>query len=242
MEENNVKMIRQWIKPKRSRILIDVNTQKDFFLADGSVCIRNHRRVLAHIRRMIAWARRNNIPVISTCEVYSNNNNGGNGANYCLDGTDGQKKITYTLLNNRISFPADNSADLSRDVLRQYRQVILHKRCFDPFDEPRIDRLLSELRAKEFVLIGASAEGAVAAMALGLLLRGKRVTVITDAVGSHDKNDSKMAFRKMKAKGARLVETKRFAGNSHLKSVGICSCQMCHGRTRKTPLGVKADY
>jgi len=131
---------------------------------------------------------------------------------------------------------------LSRDILRRYRQVVLHKRCFDPFDEPRIDRLLSELRAKEFVLIGASAEGAVAAMALGLLLRGKRVTVVTDAVGTHDKRESKLAFRKMKAKGARLVETKKFAGHSHLKNIGICTCQICHGRPPKAPLGVKSEY
>ena len=165
-------MIRQLLKRRRRHVLIDVNTQRDFFLAEGNACIRNHRRVLGRIRRIMAWARRRNIPVISICEVYPNHN-GENEVEYHIDGTDGQKKIRYTLLSNRISFVADDSTDLPTDLLQRYRQIILYKRCLDPFDEPRIDRLLSEMRADEFILIGASTEGAVKATALGLLQRGK---------------------------------------------------------------------
>jgi len=122
---------------------------------------------------------------------------------------------------------------LPRDMLRKYGQIILNKRCTDPFNEPRIDRLLSEVRASEFVLIGTSIEGAVMATALGLLQRGKKVTVVIDAIGSHNKNEADMALRKMEAKGARLVETKRLAGVSHLKLVGVCDCQSCRGLSRK---------
>jgi len=221
-------MILQLIRARRRRILIDINTQKDFLLAGGKACIRNHRRVLSHIRRIMAWARANNIPIISTVEVYPDNN--GNGAiDYCIDGTEGQKKIRYTLLSNRVCFPADGSTDLPRDMLRCYRQIILHKRCLDPFDEPRIDRLLSEVRANEFILVGASAEGAVMATALGLLQRAKAVSIVVDAVGSHNKREARLALRKMEAKGARLIETKRLAGTSHLRHVGICDCKSCRG-------------
>jgi len=224
-------MILQFIRARRRQILVDINTQKDFLLAEGKACIRNHRRVLAHIRRVMAWARCRNIPVISTAEVYSNSNGGA--IDYCIDGTEGQKKIRYTLLSSHISFPADGSTDLPRDMLRQYRQVILHKRCVDPFDEPRIDRLLSEVRANEFILIGACVDGAVMATALGLLQRGKRVSVVVDAVGSHSKREAKLAFRKMEAKGARLIETKRLAGTSHLRHVGICNCRSCRSEHEK---------
>ncbi len=82
-------------------------------------------------------------------------------------------------------------------MLRQHRQVILHKRCVDPFEEPRIDRLLSEVRANEFILIGTSVEGAVMATALGLLQRGKKVVVVADAVGSRNKREAKLALRKV---------------------------------------------
>ncbi len=233
-------MILQLVRSRRRQVLIDIDTQRDFLLAEGHACIRNHRRVLAHIRRVIAWARHQNVPIISTCDVFPNDNNNG-GINYCIDGTNGQKKIGYTLLHNRISFAADGNTDLPRDMLRRYRQIVLHKRCVDPFDEPRIDRLLSEVRANEFILIGADAEGAVKATALGLLQRGKNVSVIIDAVGTHDNNEAKMALRKMKAKGARLIETRRLAGTSHLRLVGVCHCESCRGVTRKAAMSDEED-
>ncbi len=226
-------MIRQLLRARRRQVLIDVNTQRDFFLAEGNACTTNHRRVLANIRRVMAWARNRHIPVISTCEVYSNNN-GGSEVNYCLDGTEGQKKVSYTLLANHINFSADGNTDLPRDLLRRYQQVILHKRCPYPFDEPRIDRLLSEMQASEFILIGASAEGAIQAMALGLLQRGKKVSIVTDAVGSRDKKKAKLAFRKMKAKGAAFTETRKLAGKSHLRLVGACHCKTCQKNAEKT--------
>lgn len=231
-------MMLQMVRAKRRQVLVDVNTQRDFFLADGVVCIRNHRRVLAHIRRLMAWARRRDIPIISTCEVYADGN-GHNGEphNYCIDGTDGQLKIPYTLLGNRVVFTADGSTDLPRDMLRRYQQVVLHKRCVDPFDEPRIDRVLSEVCVAEFIVMGATAEGAVKAAVLGLLQRGKRVSVVIDAVGYHDNREAKMAFRKMEAKGAKLIETRRLAGISHLRMVGACHCESCQRMLQKVTVG-----
>ena len=219
-------MIRQLLKRNRRQILIDVNTQKDFLLAHGSVCVRNHRRVLVNIRRIVAWARKNNVSVISTCEVYPNHN-GASAMDHCLDGSDGQKKIRYTILDDHADFPADGHSDLPLDVLRKHRQIILHKRSTDPFSEPRIERLLSEVWADEFILIGASTEGAVEAMALGLLQRGRKVKIVVDAIGSHDIRRARLALRKMEAKGAKPIETKKLAGTSHLRQVGICNCNAC---------------
>ena len=227
-------MILQLVKSRRKQILVDIDTQKDFLLARGKACIRNHRRVLAHIRRVMAWARSQQIPIISTAEVYPNNN-GENTIGYCIDGTDGQKKVRYTLLSDRVSLAADGNTDLPRDMLRQHRQIILHKRCVDPFDEPRIDRLLSELRASEFILVGACLEGAVKMTALGLLQRGKKVTVVIDAVGTHNNREAKLALRKMETKGARLIDTRKLAGTSHLRQVGVCDCESCRGLGRKSP-------
>jgi len=238
-------MILQLLKKQRRHVLIDIDTQRDFLLAEGNACIRNHKKVLARIRRMMAWARIGDIPVISIAEVYPNNNNNNNGGskiNHCVDGTDGQRKIRYTLLSSRASFPADDSTALPADLLWAHKQVILHKRCTDPFDEPRIDRLLSEMRADEFILIGASTEGAVKATALGLLRRGKNVKVVVDALGSHNKREAKLALRKMETKGAKLIETKNLAGVSHLRQVGICNCESCRGRATTKPVKIRIEH
>jgi len=211
-------MILQLHPKRRCHLLIDIDTQKDFLLPTGRACVRNQAEVLANIRQVMAWARREKVPVISTAEVYPNNN-GCSEISYCLDGTEGLKKLPCTLLSDRVSFPADNKNALPTDILLAYRQVILHKRCMDPFDEPRIERLLSEVQADEFVLIGAGTEDAVKATAIGLLHRGKKVKIIVDALGSHNRREAKLALRKMEAKGAKLVKTKDIAVLSHLRSI-----------------------
>jgi nicotinamidase-related amidase len=225
-------MILPLVKTRYKQILLDIDTQKDFLLINGKACVKNHRRVLANIRRMMAWARTNGVCIISTAEVYANHN-GESLPDYCLDGTEGQRKIHYTLVNNRISFTADGNTDLPKDIFKKYNQVILHKRCVDPFDEPRIDRLLSEIRTNEFIIVGTSLEGAVKSTALGLLQRGKKVTIVLDAIGSHNIAEAKLAIRKMETKGAKIVETRKLAGSSHLKLVGACNCESCRGLTRK---------
>jgi len=222
-------MILQMVRARRRQVLVDINTQRDFLLANGNACIRNHRRVLGHIRRMMAWARTNEVPIISTCEVSANGN-----SRIAYDNGNGFAKIPYTLHSNRLSFSADNNTDIPQDILRRYKQVILPKRCVDPFAEPRIDRLLSEVRAGEFILIGTTTEGAVQAMALGLLQRHKTVSVIVDAVGARDNHEAKMAIRKMEAKGASIIETKRIAGTSHLSQVRACNCSSCLRVVTKT--------
>lgn len=203
----SLKMILQLHPKHRCHLLIDIDTQKDFLLAAGSARVRNHRKVLANINRVMAWVRRENVPVISIAEVYPNNN-GYSTTGFCRDDTDGQKKLLCTLLKDRVSFPADNKNALPANILRAYRQVILHKRCIDPFDEPRIERLLSEVVADEFILIGTGTEDAVKATAIGLLQRGRKVRIIVDALGSHNTREAKLALRKMQAKGAKLIKTR----------------------------------
>lgn len=230
-------MFHQLGKTQRRQILIDIDTQRDFLLGGGRASIRNHKEVLANLRRMMAWARRKGIRIISTCETHRNNN-GYSAYDYCLDGTAGQQKIRYTILNRRASFAADSHGSLPFDLLLANRQIIFHKRCSDPFEEPRIDRVLSEVEADEFILIGAAAEGAVRATALGLLRRGKRVSIVVDAVGLYNKRDAKLAFQIMKAMGAKLTDTKEVAGVSHLKGTRICDCESCKVLRRSRALEI----
>jgi hypothetical protein len=53
---------------------------------------------------------------------------------------------------------------------------------------------------------------------------------VVDAVGTHNRKQAALAFRKIVAKGAKLTDTKSIAGRSHLRRVGICHCRACLGR------------
>ena len=228
-----VHMIRPILTLRKKRILIDVDTQKDFFLADGKACIRNHRRVLANIRRVMAWARRDQVRMISTVQCHNPNEHGGD---VCLMGTAGFSKVPYTLRNRRLTFETGDTTDFARDLLHDKDQVILCKRSVDPFDEPRAERILTEAQASEFVVIGGSTETSVLYTVLGLLTRGKTVSVLIDAVGSGEKSAAEIALRKMKAKGARLIESKSLFGPSSLRQVHACECDRCRGKLQKATL------
>ncbi|UCC97704.1 MAG: hypothetical protein JSW66_17900, partial [Phycisphaerales bacterium] len=51
--------------------------------------------------------------------------------------------------------------------------------------------------------------------------------VVVDALGSHDRKEAKLAIRKIRAKGAKVVSTRNLAGTSHLRRVGACGCRSC---------------
>ncbi|MHC4616569.1 MAG: cysteine hydrolase family protein [Planctomycetota bacterium] len=200
-------MIMPVIALGRKRIVVDVDTQRHFFTDRGTVCVRNHRQVLANILRVVNWARLQNIRMISTVQVLPGI------YPYCkshiIELGPGEK-IRYTLRKRYASFDAQDCTDLLPDILDRYDQLIFRKRCYDPFEEPRADRMLSELRADEFILIGALTEGAVKATAVGLLARQKNVTVLVDATGSYDKTTGEISLRVLAERGAKLIETHTF--------------------------------
>jgi nicotinamidase-related amidase len=191
-------------KMQQKRIIIDVDTQNHFFLDDGPVCVRDHKYVLDNIGKVLTWARSSHLHLISTMQV---SNGSAIYASSFLAGGFSVQKPACTLSRRRIQLDAVDCTDLPSGFIERYDQVIVHKRCHDPFAEPRADRLFTELEADEFIVVGAPTEGAVKATTLGLLARGKRVTVVMDATGPLSLPLARRALRQMKAKGARLVET-----------------------------------
>lgn len=212
-------MIMSAIPTGAKRIVVDVDTQRHFFLAEGRVCVCNHREVLANIRRVMAWIRMKNVHMISTMQIYTERTRH---EYFSSINGEGQKKLSYTLRNRYASFDAVDSTDLPPGTLEQHNQVVLLKRCFDPFVEPRIDRMLSEAEADEFILIGAAAEGAVKATAVGLLNRRKNVTLLVDAIGSYNQYAGEITMRQLLERGARLATIRTFLGYQPTPLSAVC--------------------
>ncbi|MHC4573025.1 MAG: cysteine hydrolase family protein [Planctomycetota bacterium] len=204
---------------RRKRVVVDIDTQKHFFTNNGTVCVLGHRRILANILRVINWARLKEVPIISTVQIFPRK------YPYCnsrIIDIDRPAKIDYTLRPRRTSFDAEDRADLLPEILDRYDQVIFYKRCLDPFEEPRADKMLSGLQADEFILVGALTEGAVKATALGLLARRKKVTVLVDATGSYDRAAGKVSFRLMQERGAHLTNTRTLLCSSCVPAARPC--------------------
>jgi len=196
-------MIMPAFKLRLRQIVVDVDTQTHFFRKDSSVCVQDHRRVLANVLRVVNWAQIRKVRRISTVQTFD-----GNGYRYLFAAARRPEKVGWTIRGRCHSFEASDCTDLLPGIFDDYEQLIFHKRCFDPFKEPRADRMLSELSADEFILIGAAAEGAVKATALGLLSRGKSVTILADAVGSYNTFKGQIAFRVILERGGNLIQTR----------------------------------
>ncbi len=191
------------------QILIDIDTQSHFFSHHSSVCIRNPRGILENVRKVMRWAQLHHIPTISTLQVHPNHS-----SDLAIPNTYRLSlcKPTCTVCRNHLLLPAVDTMDWSIDTWDRYDQIIIQKRCFDPFEEPRADRILTELPVEECILIGTPLEGAVKATALGLLVRHKRITLVTNAVGSLDRGAAQRMLNLMGAKGVRLIKANALIG------------------------------
>jgi len=205
------------LRRKPRRILIDVDIQFDHFALRPEV---NNSALLRNIRRLFAWARVHKVPTISTelCRRDLDAHKLESLRPLCIEGTSGQKKIPYTLMPHYKVYGPEASTDLPRHPFSEAQQIIFEKRTEDPFEHPRADRMLTEIRADELIIFGMDIECAIKATALGLRRRRKNVCIVTDAIFGFEKSQVSLALRQMEAKGVKPIKTSDLAGKSALLS------------------------
>lgn len=191
------------------RILLDIETQRDFFVQGGS-CYDSTRSTAAakNIYKLFDWARKYKVPVMSTVlRVRPNERGPIADVPHCVEGTDGEKKLSRTVLPSRINLGLRNTTDLPRDLFETYQQVIFEKRNTDLLAHARAERLLTEMEHATFVICGAGVARPIFEAAIGLRNRGFGVVLATDAVYAPDEKAADMAWRRMEAKGVVLAPT-----------------------------------
>jgi nicotinamidase-related amidase len=191
-------------------VVVDLNTQLDFLSPTGAWPVANASRLIGAIRNMIAWTKRNHVPVISSLKSrreYEIEQDGS--PQHCIDGTSGQRKLVCTLFGCSIRIEGDNTLSVPSDLFSSYQQVIFRQRTQDLFGNPKADRFLTQLPTRQFVIYGVALETSVKALALGLLARNRRVAVVADACGYWSRSESDLALRQMEAKGAEILTVEK---------------------------------
>jgi len=190
------------------KVLLDIEAQRDFFSPGGACFSRSHLEAGRNIRSLFAWARRERIPVISTMLRVRPRRIGPLApVPHCVDGTDGEKRISGTLLRHYINFGIRNIADLPVGLFGRYQQAIFEKRHTDIFAHRRAERLLTELEADTFVVCGAGSAGGIVEAVVGLRARGFGILLAADAILDLESPDAEFAWLRMLAKGAVLLST-----------------------------------
>ena len=190
------------------KILLDIEAQRDFFSPGGSCYVPEASLAARRIRRLFRWARREQIPVLSTVLRVRPGRRGPLApVPHCVEGTDGEKRIYGTLLRRHVDLGMRNTTDLPRDIFGEVQQVIFEKRHTDIFLHARAERLLTELDAGGFVVCGAGSARGIVEAVIGLRQRGFKMLLAADAILDLDDPRAEMAWLRMVAKGAVPLST-----------------------------------
>ncbi|KPK84503.1 MAG: hypothetical protein AMJ81_05315, partial [Phycisphaerae bacterium SM23_33] len=186
-----------------SKVLLDIDVQRDFFSPGGSCFNAQSVEAARNVRRLFAWARKNRVPVISTVLRVRDGKIGPLAAvPHCIEQTKGEKRVRGTVLPRCIDLGLRNVTDLPQDIFEQYQQVIFEMRFTDIFAHGRIERLITELDAKTFIVCGAGSAHGIVEAVVGLRQRRFEIILAADAILDLEDPGAEFAWLRMLAKGA----------------------------------------
>ncbi len=192
----------------REAIFWDVDTQADFMLPGGKLYVPGAEKLIPNLRRLVDAARAEKVFLVSTTDAHTPDDpEFRQWPPHCVQGTAGQKKIPETLTDHFLVIPNDPAFALPRGI-RRYKQIVMEKQTLDDFDNAHIGKVLEQLgREAEYCVFGVVTEYCVRLAALGLLARGYRTAIITDAIETLDRETGKRTIEEFTAHGARLITT-----------------------------------
>jgi len=192
----------------RSVVFWEVDTQADFMLPGGKLYVPRAERLLPNIRRLTHAAREERVFLVSHgCYHPKDDPEFQTFPPHCIKGTEGSAFVPEALTERVIAVSNEPAAVLPKD-LSQYQQILLEKQTLDIFQSRHAAKLLQRFGDDvEFVVFGVVTEYCVRLAAKGLLDRGRRVSVVQDAIETLKAEDSKRTVAELKALGARFFGT-----------------------------------
>jgi len=192
----------------RKVVFWEVDTQADFMLPGGKLYVPGAERLLPNIRRLTDAARQGRVFLVSHgCYHTEDDPEFQTFPPHCIKGTKGSAFVPEALTDKVVTVPNEATAVLPRD-LSPYQQILLEKQTLDIFESRHADQLVERFGDEvEFVVFGVVTEYCVGFAAKGLLDRGRRVSVVQDAVETLKAEDGQRTVAELQALGARFFTT-----------------------------------
>ena len=189
-------------------IFWEVDTQADFMLPGGKLYVPGAEHLLPNIRRLTDAARQRRVFLVSHgCFHAKDDPEFKTFPPHCIEGTAGSAYVPDALTEKVVSVPNEPTAALPSD-LAQYQQILLEKQTLDIFESRHADELVKRLgKNAEFVVFGVVTEYCVRLAAKGLLKRGRRVSVVKDAIETLNAEDGARTLAELQALGAKFITT-----------------------------------
>jgi nicotinamidase/pyrazinamidase len=186
----------------------EVDVQRDFVLPGGNLYVPGAEKLLPNIRRLTDAARQGKVLLVSHGDFHTPNDSEFKiFPPHCVKGTLGSELVPEAITENVARVPNEPDASVPEDLSR-YQQILLEKQTLSIFDSRHADALVNKLGTKaEFVVFGVVTEYCVSLAVKGLLARGRRVAVVSDAIETLKKEEGEKAVAEFVRLGARLVTT-----------------------------------
>jgi len=198
----------------RNHILWEVDPQADFMLPGGKLYVPGAEKLLPNIRRLTNAARQDRVFLVSHgCFHAPDDPEFKIFPPHCVKGTPGAEFVPEALTSRIVRVPNEPSAKIPDDVFA-YQQILLEKQTLDIFESRHAEALLQRLGEPEFFVFGVVTEYCVNFAAKGLLQRGRRVSIVEDAVETLDPAAGVKAMTELCQIGAKIINT-----NSALTSI-----------------------
>jgi len=195
-----------------SVIFWDVDTQADFMLPGGKLYVPDAEKLIPNLSRLTDAARQGRVFTIGdACTHSPDDPEFAQFPPHCIRGTPGAEIIPETRAEKVLSVPNRAGAAIPAD-LSEFQQVILEKQTLDVFDNPNTEKVLERVAGftdadAEIFVFGVVTEYCVRFAAKGLLERGRRVALVSDAIETLNAEDGRKTIEELTSLGARLVTT-----------------------------------
>jgi nicotinamidase/pyrazinamidase len=189
-------------------IFWEVDTQADFMLPDGKLYVQGAEHLLPNLTRLTNEAREGRVLLISHgCIHPEDDPEFAQFPPHCIRDTAGAKFIPQALAEKVVTVPNHPSAQLPQD-LTAHQQILLEKETLDVFESHHAHNLVKRLHPNaEIFVFGVVTEICVRFAAKGLLERGRRVSVVEDAIATLNPAEGQRALDELRALGANIVST-----------------------------------
>ncbi len=163
--------------------LVDLHTQTDFVLPDGARYVPGAEALIPVWKALTAFGAAHHLPMVATLESEKLCTADASAERAAAPATRlGRAKLPETLLPaHQVVSAAEPDATLDFQF-----QLILETLHEDVFLNPQADTLFASASCSAFVVYGLPIETCIKSAVLGLLERGHRVYVVTDAVRARD--------------------------------------------------------